>query len=147
MRDDKLPAAIIEDHRDAGLVCRIFIESNEVVECNRKPSVFVCVEGVPFTRVFKPGYGDGEAERIQTGIKQGKIVSERREPLVALLKLPVQIDLVLHCNPLEIRLCRSVRSRTLNDCEDQGAKKIDALEQVLFRADRVDRHLQLQRAV
>jgi hypothetical protein len=147
MRDDMLPAAIIEDHRNAGLVRCIFIESNEVAECNRKASVFVCLEGVPPTRVFKPGYGDGEAERIQTGIEQGKIVGGRREPLVALLKLSVHIDLVLHCNTSKNRLCRSVRSRTLNDREDQGAKKIDALEQVFFRADRVDRHLQLQRAV
>jgi hypothetical protein len=65
MRVDRFPAAMIEDLREGGLSCGIFIESNEVAESNRKASVFVFAEWVLSEGGFKPGDDDGEAQRIQ----------------------------------------------------------------------------------
>src|SRR5271157_4805553 len=84
MRDDRLPAAMIEDLRHAGLACCIFIEPDEVAEGHGKACVLVVAERVFPKRAFQARHNNREAERIQARIEQGKVVGERRELFVML---------------------------------------------------------------
>src|ERR1700722_3135249 len=87
-------------------------------------------------------------DRILHLVKHGvKVRTGNWKESGALGKIRVRLDLSLHCYPLSIRLCRGVRSRALNDCDDQRAKNIYALEQVRIWTNGVRRHLQCERAV
>jgi hypothetical protein len=85
IREDRLPASTTADRRDAVLFCGIFIESNEVAERYGEAGIFVVAERVHAQRILEPGNNDGEAQRIQARIEQGKIIRKKREATVLLL--------------------------------------------------------------
>src|SRR5277367_5932630 len=70
---------------EAELFCNMFIKVDKVTKSYRKRGIFQFSERVEAERIFKPGYKDCKAKRVQPRVQQFQPVGQRSQPFALIL--------------------------------------------------------------